>query len=73
MEDKKSYPTPRGASANKAKAKYNAKAYDQMIVHLPKGKRSIIDEAAKALGYSSRNEFILSALKEKISAAGLEF
>lgn len=71
MEEKKSYPTPRGSSATKAKAKYNAKAYDQMMVNVPKGMRSKIDDAAKALGYASRNELIIAALREKAAAGGM--
>ena len=67
MSEKKSYPTPRGASANRAKAKYNSKAYDQMMVNVPKGQRAVIDEAAKKLGYKSRNEFILAAIQKMIN------
>ena len=67
MADEKKYPTPRGAAASKAKAKYNAKSYDQVMVYVPKGQRAIIDEAAKSLGYKSRNEFMLAAINEKIS------
>ena len=33
MEEEKKYPVPRGKAANKAKAKYNSKAYDQMMVN----------------------------------------
>ena len=69
MTEQKKYPTPRGAAANKAKAKYNAKAYDQMMVNVPKGQRAVIDEAARKLGYRSRNEFIMAAINEKMSAS----
>lgn len=63
MEGEKKYPTPRGASANRAKAKYNAKAYDQMMVNVPKGFRAEIDAAAASLGFKSRNEFIMEAIR----------
>ena len=66
MSEEKKYPTPRGAAANKAKAKYNAKTYDQMMVNVPKGFRAVIDDAAKAAGYKSRNEFIMAAIREKM-------
>lgn len=66
MEEEKKYPVPRGKAANKAKAKYNSKAYDQMMVNVPKGQRAVIDAAATEQGYKSRNEFIMAAIKEKI-------
>lgn len=71
MEDGRKYPTPRGASANKAKAKYNAKAYDQIVVNVPKGERAAIDEVIVRLGYKSRNEFITAAIREKIDKESL--
>ena len=51
-----------GTSATKAKNKYNAKAYDNFLVVVPKEKKAEIDARAKALGYKSRNEFILAAI-----------
>lgn len=68
MSEEKKYPTPRGSAANKAKAKYNAKAYDQFLVTVPKGDKEKIAAAAKAAGYKSRNEFIMAAIREKIEA-----
>jgi len=61
MENKASYPTPRGEAANKAKAKYNAKAYDQFLVTVPKGFKDKISEAAARAG-KSRNAFIVDAI-----------
>ena len=66
MSEEKKFATPRGAAANRAKAKYNSKAYDQMMVNVPKGQRAVIDEAAKKLGYKSRNQFIMAAIEEKL-------
>ena len=51
-----------GTSATKAKIKYNAKAYDNFLVVVPKGQKNEIDAKAKELGYKSRNEFILAAI-----------
>lgn len=65
MEEKK-YPTPRGAAANKAKANYNAKAYDQFLITVPKGYKDKITKAATDLGFKSRNEFIVSLIREQI-------
>ena len=68
MPNEKKYTTPRGSAATRAKAKYNAKAYDSIKVNVPKGQREVIDQAAKDLGYSSRNEFILDAIKKLMEA-----
>ena len=65
MEENK-YPTPRGKSATKAKAKYNAKAYDQFLITVPKGYKDAITDAAASLGFKSRNDFIVSLIKEKL-------
>lgn len=51
-----------GTSATRAKNKYNAKAYDNFQVVVPKGKKAEIDTKAKDLGYNSRNEFVLAAI-----------
>lgn len=55
-----------GSSATRAKNKYNAKAYDQFLVTVPAGRKAEIDKAVKELGYSSRNEFIVAAINEKM-------
>lgn len=55
-----------GTAATKAKNKYNAKAYDQFSVVLPKGRKAELDEIIKKLGYKSRNDFVVSAINEKI-------
>ena len=60
-EDKKN-----ATAATRAKQKYNAKAYDQFLVVVPKGQKGEIDRYVKEQGYKSRNEFILSAIKEKM-------
>lgn len=58
---------PSGKSSTRAKNKYNAKAYDQFLVTVPSGQKVKIDEAAKNQGYSSRNEFVVTAINEKIN------
>lgn len=68
MPEQKKYPTPRGTAANRAKTKYNAKAYDQIKVNVPKGQRAVIDEAAQKLGYTSRNEFIMEAIRRMMES-----
>ena len=62
MEDEK---TP-GKASTRAKNKYNAKAYDQFLITVPTGHKDLISAAAKEQGYSSRNEFIVTAINEKI-------
>lgn len=63
---KTKYPTPRGAAATKAKSKYNAKAYDQFLIYVPKGYKDLISKAAEGAGFKSRNEFILAAIRDKM-------
>lgn len=66
MEKEKKYPTPRGNASNKAKAKYNSKAYDQFLITVPKGYKDRITQAAADLGYKSRNDFLVSLIRERI-------
>lgn len=56
-----------GTSATRAKNKYNAKAYDQFLVTVPSGQKVEIDKEARKQGYKSRNEFIVAAIKEKMT------
>lgn len=63
---KAKYPTPRGSAATKAKAKYNSKSYDQFLIYVPKGYKNLIAKAAEDAGFKSRNEFILSAIRDKM-------
>ena len=56
-EEKKKYPTPRGAAATAAKNKYRAGNYDRMELAVPK--------AAAQAGYSSFNSYIVAAVREK--------
>lgn len=54
-----------GTSATRAKNKYNAAAYDRLYPYVPKGRKAIYEEAAKAAGMSL-NEFVIDALEEKV-------
>lgn len=55
-----------GNFATQAKARYNSKKYDRFLITVPKGMKDDIDYAFSELGYKSRNDFILSALKKEM-------
>ena len=63
-DEKKSYPTPRGEAANRAKIKYNRKTYDRMELLLPKGKKDELKEYAKQNGYKSVNNMVITAVDD---------
>lgn len=63
-EEKKKWTVPRGPAAAKAKNEYNRKHYGRAEMVLPKGMKSRLEEAAKEQGMS-RNEYIVTAVKEK--------
>ena len=48
-----------------ATAKYEAKVYDKVLVRLPRGKKSEIEEHIKPTG-ESLNGFISTAIDEKL-------
>lgn len=52
-----------GTSATRAKNKYNAKAYDNIRILVPKGKKEIIKAAAEGQG-ESLNKFVNNAIDE---------
>lgn len=56
---------PRGPAATVAKNKYRDKNYDRMELAVPKGMKKIIEETAKEQGFSSKNSYVIEALKEK--------
>lgn len=55
----------KGSSATRAKNKYNAANYDRLYPVVPKGRKAVYEEAAKAAGMSL-NEFVVEALEEKV-------
>lgn len=52
-----------GKTSSSVKDKYNAKAYDDIRVRLPKGERDWLKEKALSLGYTSVNSFVIDAIK----------
>lgn len=64
MEEKKTYPIPRGAAATKAKNKHRNANYDRAELALPKGMKAVITQEAKTAGLSF-NAYIETAVKEK--------
>ena len=57
------YKMPLSEARKRANAKYNAKAYEQMPVRVPKGKKAIIQTHAEQKG-ESLNSFINRAIDE---------
>lgn len=53
-------------NATKYKNDFQKEKYDRIIVNVPKGQKSIIDEQAKKKGYKSLNSFIIDAINEKL-------
>ena len=56
---------PRGPAATAAKNKYRDNNYDRMELAVPKGMKARIKEIAKEQGYSSQNNYVVEAVKEK--------
>lgn len=56
---------PRGPAATAAKNKYRSNNYDRMELAVPKGMKVRIKEIAKQQGYSSNNNYVVEAIKEK--------
>ncbi|MGI6027916.1 MAG: hypothetical protein ACOX81_00720 [Candidatus Heteroscillospira sp.] len=61
MEERK------GTAATKAKNKYNAANYDRLYPYVKKGKKERYQQAAKAGGYESLNDFLEKAM-DKLAA-----
>ena len=57
-----------GKTSSQVKDRYNAKAYDEIKVRVPKGKKDEIKAAADQEG-KSVNAYIIEAIDEKISGA----
>lgn len=60
-----------GKTSNESKAKYNAKAYDRIIISVKKGHKDDIQAAADAVGLSV-NKFCNMAIDEKIERIATE-
>lgn len=57
---------PRTEAQKRARAKYESKAYDQILLRVPKGEREEWQTAAAAAGMSL-NAFIIQAVLERIA------
>lgn len=55
----------KGTSATRAKNKYNAANYDRLYPYAPKGRKAVYEAAAKAAEVSL-NDFIITAIEEKV-------
>ena len=60
-----------GKTSTTAKNRYNAKAYDQIPLRVPKGQKEIIQEHAKTQGEST-NAFITRAIRETMQKDGAD-
>lgn len=56
----------KGTAATRAKNKYNAANYDRLYPIVPKGRKKVYEAEAAAAGYQSLNEFVVTAIEEKI-------
>lgn len=52
-------------TSSSVKNRYNAKAYDQLPIRVPKGQKQVIQEAAAALG-ESLNGYVIKAVDERL-------
>ncbi len=60
-----------GKTSTTAKNRYNAKAYDQIPLRVPKGQKEVIQEHAKSQGEST-NAFITRAIRETMQKDGAD-
>lgn len=65
MTDTEKKTIPRGPAATAAKNKYRDNNYDRIELAVPKGMKARIKEIAKEQGYSSQNNYVVEAVKEK--------
>lgn len=61
-----------GKTSSAVKNRYNAKAYDQLPVRVPKGRKATVEEYAKATG-ESVNGLINSLLRNAIGISEEEW
>ena len=61
-EEKKKYPTPRGAAATAAKNKYRDGNYDRMELAVPKGMKEAVRAAAAQARYPYFKRFRVATL-----------
>jgi len=63
--------TEQKKTASKATQKYTGKAYDRVVLTMPKGKRDSIKAKAK-LADESMNAYILGAIYQRMEREGLQ-
>lgn len=63
--EERKWATPRGKAATTAKNKYRDSNYDRMELAVPKGMKKRIEEITRQHGFSSKNAYIVEAIKEK--------
>jgi len=56
----------KGSASTKAKNKYNKENYDRLYICVKKGEKDLYLDIAKNAGYHSLNEFVVSAIEDKI-------
>ena len=61
-----------GRTSSAVKNRYNAKAYDQLPIRVPKGRKAAIDEYAKERG-ESVNGLVNNALRELLGMSEEEW
>lgn len=60
MEEKKIF------DSVKYRNDFQKEKYDRIIVNVPKGEKQIIKDFAENAGYSSLNNFVVDAIREKM-------
>ena len=61
-----------GKTSSAVKDRYNAKAYDQLPIRVPKGRKATIEAYAKSRG-ESVNGLINALLREKLGLSEFEW
>ena len=52
-----------GRTSSEVKDRYNRKAYDQLIIRMPKGNKQKLRKEVEAAGYESVNRFVTEAIE----------
>ena len=61
-----------GKTSSAVKDRYNAKAYDQLPIRVPKGRKATVEAYAKSRG-ESVNGLINALLREKLGLSEVEW
>ena len=61
-----------GKTSSAVKDRYNAKAYDQLPIRVPKGRKSAIEAYAKSQG-ESVNGLVNTLLRERLGLSEIEW